>query len=108
MVFASPWFLLLLLSLPLLLWVGWPSRGPRWRRAIVSLALRLRIVLLLIASLAGLEMKRASDDLSVVFLVDYSDSMPAPARQLALSYVRQALQPMGPNAKAAARLSGAG
>ena len=107
MVFASPWFLLLLLSLPLLLWVGWPSRGPSRRREIVSLALRLLIVLLLIASLAGLEMKRASDDLSVVFLVDYSDSMPAPARQLALSYVRQALQHMGPNDKSAVILFGA-
>ena len=107
MIFTSPWLLLLLLTLPLLLWLGWPSRGPSRRREIISLALRLLIALLLIASLAGLEFKRASDDLSVVYLIDYSDSMPAPARQLELAYVREALSHMGPNDQSAVVLFGA-
>ncbi len=104
---TSPWFLLLLLFLPLLFWLGWPSRGPSRRREIVSLVLRLLIALLLIASLAGLEIRRASDDLAVVYLVDYSDSMPIQARRLELAYVREALARMGPNDKSAVILFGA-
>ncbi len=107
MVFTSPLFLLLLLFLPLLIWLGWPSRGPSRRREVLSLGLRLLIALLLIAGLAGLEVKRAADELSVVFLVDASDSMPLAARQLALDYVRAALQHMGPKDKAGVILFGA-
>jgi secreted protein with Ig-like and vWFA domain len=107
MLFTSPLFLFLLLFLPLLIWLGWPSRGPSRRREILSLGLRLLITLLLIAGLAGLEIKRIADELSVVFLVDSSDSMPPAARQLALGYVRSALQRMGPNDKAGVILFGA-
>ena len=73
----------------------------------LSLGLRLLIALLLIAGLAGLEVKRAADELSVVFLVDASDSMPPAARQLALDYVRSALQRMGPKDRAGVILFGA-
>src|SRR5574337_1944763 len=107
MLFTSPLFLLLLLSLPLLVWLGWPSRGPSRRRELLSLALRLVIALLLVAGLAGLEVNRAADELSVVFLVDASDSMPPAARQLALGYVRTALQRMGPKDRAGVILFGA-
>ncbi len=97
MTFTSPWLLVLLLALPLIVWLGRPSRGPSRRREIISLGLRLLIALLLILGLAGLEMRRAAADLAVVYLVDHSDSMPAAARQVALDYVRAALQTMGPN-----------
>ncbi|MGH2522054.1 MAG: VWA domain-containing protein, partial [Anaerolineales bacterium] len=100
MTFTSPIFLFLFLFLPLLIWLGWPARGPSRRREIISLGLRLLIALLLILGLAGLEVRRAADELSVVFLVDHSDSMPPAARQLALNYVRQALQRLGPRDKA--------
>src|SRR5438309_6675306 len=99
MAFTAPWFLLLLLSLPFIIWLGWPSRGPSRRREIVSLLLRLLIALLLIAGLAGLELRRGADELSVVYLVDHSDSMPAVAQQVQLDYVRQAMQKMGPRDK---------
>src|SRR3990172_8808355 len=107
MVFTSPLLLLLLLFLPLLIWLGWPSRSPSRRRELLSLGLRLLIALLLIAGLAGLEVKRAADELSVVFLVDASDSMPLAARQLALDYVRTALRHLGPKDKAGVILFGA-
>ena len=62
MTFAAPWFLLLLLALPFLVWVGRPSRGPSRRREIFSLALRLLIALLLILGLAPLlSLKRHAD-----------------------------------------------
>ncbi len=115
MSFSSPLFLLLLLALPLIVWLGWPSRGPSRRRETVSLILRLLMALLLILGLAGLEVRRASSTLSVVFLVDSSDSMTVPItignipttpRQLALEYVRRALQEMGPDDQAGVILFG--
>lgn len=115
MSFSSPVFLLLLLTLPLIVWLGWPSHGYGRRREIVSLGLRLLLALLLILGLAGLEVRQASNTLSVVFLVDSSDSMTVPMqvgeiettpRQLALEYVRRALREMGPDDKAGIILFG--
>lgn len=115
MSFSSPFYLLLLLALPLVVWLGWPSRGPSRRREIFSLALRLLMALLLILGLAGLEIRRAANNLSVVFLVDSSDSMLVPLeisgiettpRGLALEYVRRALQAMGPDDEAGVILFG--
>jgi uncharacterized membrane protein len=73
----------------------------------VSLALRLLIAILLVAGLAGLEVKRVSDELSVVFLVDASDSMPPAARPAALGYIRDALQRMGSKDRVGVILFGA-
>ena len=101
MTFSTPLALLLLLALPAVLWLGWPARGPSRLRESLSVALRLLIALLLVLGLAGLELRRAADALSVVYLVDHSDSMPPAARQVALTYVRQALQLMGPNDRSA-------
>ncbi|MCS6909911.1 MAG: VWA domain-containing protein [Anaerolineales bacterium] len=115
MSFSSPLFLLLLLTLPLIGWLGWPSRGYGRRREIVSLGLRLLLALLLILGLTGLEVRQPSNALSVVFLVDSSDSMTVPMRvgdiettprQLALEYVRRALREMGPDDKAGIILFG--
>jgi uncharacterized membrane protein len=113
--FSSPFFLLLILALPLLAWLGWPSRGPSRGREFVSLVLRVLIALLLILGLAGLEIRRQSESLSVVFLVDDSDSMRVPInisnvaatpRQLALAYVREALKEMGSSDQAGIILFG--
>ncbi|MEP7359337.1 MAG: VWA domain-containing protein, partial [Anaerolineales bacterium] len=101
MTFTNPWLLLLLLALPFIFWLGRPSRGPSRRREIISLALRLLIALLLVLGIAGLELRRPADELSVVYLVDHSDSMPPPAQQVELDYVRQAMLKMGPRDKSA-------
>src|SRR3990172_8009575 len=106
MIFIAPVFLFLFLLLLLVLWLGWPSRGPSRGREILSLALRLLIAALLILALAGLEVRRAGNQLSVVFLVDNSDSLPPAARQAALAYVRAALQEMGPDDRAGVILFG--
>lgn len=106
MFFTSPWFLLLLLALPIIVWLGWPSRGPSRRRETISLLLRLLIAVLLVVGLAGLEVRRGADELSVVYLVDHSDSMPAGAQQVALDYVRQAMQKMGPRDRSAVVIFG--
>ncbi|MEJ2263847.1 MAG: hypothetical protein P8X95_10410, partial [Anaerolineales bacterium] len=72
--FANPAGLIFLVSLPLFLILGWPSKGSDRRRETVSLGLRLIVASCLILALAGLETMRASRDLSVVFLIDASDS----------------------------------
>jgi Mg-chelatase subunit ChlD len=93
--FANPAGLIFLASLPLFLILGWPSRGSDQRRETVSLGLRLIMAACLILALAGLETLRASRDLSVVFLIDASDSMPPAAKSAAEDYVRRAISKMG-------------
>ncbi len=99
--FTSPLLLFLLLLLPAVAALGWPSRGFARRREIASLVLRLFIVLCLIFSLAGLEIARAADELAVVFLIDASDSMPASAKAAAVDYTRQAVAAMRADDQAA-------
>ena len=101
MSFSSPYFLLLLAALPLLVWLGWPSRSASRGREWASLGLRLAIALALVLALAGLEVAQPNDQLAVVFLIDASDSMPTQAKALSVAYVRQALQAMRPNDRAA-------
>jgi Mg-chelatase subunit ChlD len=93
--FANPAGLIFLVSLPLFLILGWPSKGSDRHREILSLGLRLIVAACLILALAGLETMRASRDLSVVFLIDASDSMPLAAKSAAEDYVRRAISEMG-------------
>lgn len=107
MTFTSPFYLLLLLLLPLFAWMGYPSHGPSRTRETISLLLRLTIVLSLILSLAGLEIRRAGNELAVVFLVDISDSMPPAAVAAEMDYLRAALAATGPDDQSAIVLFGA-
>ncbi len=107
MKFTSPLFLVLLLLVPVIAWMGWPAAGPARKREFSSLALRLMIVILLIFSLAGIEIVRSGNNLAVVFLVDVSDSMPDEAVSAELIYLRSALDGIGPDDQAAVVLFGA-
>lgn len=106
--FSSPLALLLLVLLPIFFWAAGIDSAVRSRkRETISLALRLTIALCLILALAGLEIPRGGDELAVVFLVDVSDSMPETARSAAFGYVRQAMQAMQADDRAAVILFGA-
>ena len=105
--FTSPFFLLLLLLVPIVVWMGWPARGPARRRELASLTLRLAIVLSLIFALAGTEILQSGKDLAVVFLMDVSDSMSEEAIAVEVNYVRSALEAMGPDDRSAIILFGA-
>jgi Mg-chelatase subunit ChlD len=107
MAFSTPLLLLLLAALPIFAWLGWPSRSAARGREIASLAIRLVIAAALILALAGLEVVQPSDQLAVVFLIDASDSMPQTAKALALQYVRQSMQAMGRDDRAAVIVFGA-
>src|SRR6266542_793679 len=105
--FTQPLFLLLLLLVPLVVYIGAPSKGASRRRETFSLALRLIIILCLILAIAGLEIVQSGNNLAVVFLVDVSDSMPQQAVDSEVEYVRQALKSMSADDKAAIILFGA-
>lgn len=95
--FSRPIWLLLLLGLPAIVWLAlrlsYASLGPyqKW----LSLALRVVIWLLLVASLAGVQFVRLSDRVSVVVAVDSSDSVDdarLPAVEAALDEARETMK----------------
>ena len=107
--FTTPLALLFMLFIPFVVYLGWPGAGFNRRREIISLTIRGILLTCLILALAGLELTSPAGKgsaLAVVFLVDYSDSMPEAARQVAEDYVRQALQAMKPDDQAAVILFG--
>jgi Mg-chelatase subunit ChlD len=107
--FSRPWALVLLLLLvPLAVYLSRTSLALlRRNRRRFSLALRILIIILLVLALAGLEVVNASDRLSVVFLLDRSDSVPAAQKAQQSEYVAQALRQMGPNDQAGVVVFGA-
>jgi Mg-chelatase subunit ChlD len=105
--FAAPFYLILLLLVPLTAWMGWPAKGPARKRETVSLILRITILICLILSVAGLEIVRSGNELAVVFLVDVSDSMPQEAIDSEVAFVQGAIESMGADDKAAIVLFGA-
>lgn len=105
--FTAPFFLLLLLLVPLAVYIGAPSKSSSRRRELLSLGLRLIIILCLIFAIAGLEIVQSGNNLAVVFLVDVSDSMPQQAVDSEVNYIREALKSIGADDKAAIILFGA-
>ncbi len=86
--FESPLYLLLLAILPILWWTSFRSLaglGPV--RRYLSLFLRSTVVAGVILALAGIQWVRTSDRLTVVYLLDQSESIPVAKRQLMLDYV---------------------
>jgi len=74
---AQPWWLLLLLLVPLVFWFSYRSLaglGPvrRW----VALGLRCLLLTLVVLALAELRIKHQNDTVTVLFLVDRSLSIP--------------------------------
>jgi uncharacterized membrane protein len=116
MTFSTPAALLLLFpAAAFVLWVAWPAvraagkaRRPAGRRGatVASLVLRLLIVTLLVLSVAGAQWTRAGDDLSVIFLVDASDSMSPEQAAAAGQFVRQAVAAAGADDRAGVILFG--
>ncbi len=91
--FQHPWYLLLLLLIPLVWWLGLKSLaglGP-WRRSI-AIALRTAVMLLVIFAIAGIQWIWSSEKLTVIYLLDQSDSIPVAKRQLMFEYAIQSVK----------------
>src|SRR5258706_3263433 len=101
MSFSYPLALLLLLSLPLFFWLGRPrgiwARGRAW----VAFALRALIIILLSLALGGTQIKQSSNRLSVVFLIDASDSVSPQALDSARQLADDTIAQMQPDDSAA-------
>jgi uncharacterized membrane protein len=91
-IFDSPWFLLLLLVLPVL-WV-WSYRslaGLGKVRRIVALGLRTLVMLLLIFAVANMRLLRTSEKLTVIYLLDQSASIPKEQREAMADFARESV-----------------
>ena len=86
--FDQPWYLLLLLFLPVMWVLSFRSLSGLGRvRRIVTLGLRSIVLLCLVLALAGIQYRKTGDRLTVIFLLDQSESIPRAKRDLMLSYV---------------------
>ncbi|TWU55072.1 VWA domain-containing protein [Rubripirellula reticaptiva] len=86
--FDHPGYLWLLLALPLLWWVGFASLAVLGsvRRAL-TLLLRTVVWTAIVFAIAGVQMVWVSDRVTVMYLLDQSESIPAAKRQVMLDYV---------------------
>lgn len=93
--FDRPWWLLLLVVVPLpalaalfLWWRNYRSLAGfgRWQR-FAALALRTALLLLFVLALAEIQVLRTSERLTVIYLLDQSESVPPLKRQAMLDYV---------------------
>jgi len=86
--FASPWFLGLLIGLPLVFW--WARRsmaGLGRMRALLAMGLRLTLIVLLVFALAEAQSQHRSQAVCVVYLLDHSQSIPREQRDAMFEYV---------------------
>jgi uncharacterized membrane protein len=91
--FNNPWYLLLLGLLPLLAWASYRSLSGlgKWRRWI-AIALRSVVMALLICALAEMQYQRTSDRLTVIYLLDQSQSIPESRRAAMIRYVNASIR----------------
>ena len=91
--FGRPVYLLLLLLLPLLWVFSFRSlAGLGTTRRIMALVLRSAVLLLFVAALAEVQLRSVSNKITVIYLLDQSESIPLPKRQLMLEYVAEAVR----------------
>ena len=88
--FVHPWYLALLLLLPLLWVFSFRSLAGLGRfRRLFALAFRTLVFVLVVLALAEVQMLRTSEKMTVIYLLDQSESIPLVQRQAMLEYVRQ-------------------
>ena len=87
--FDRPLFLLLLLTIPILWLASFRSLSGLGRiRRFFALLLRTAVFTAIVLALAEIQVRRTSERLTVLYLLDQSQSVPAGQRQAMLEYVR--------------------
>ena len=85
--FDSPWYLLLLGIVPVMWWFsfrGLSGLGPV--RRIMAMSLRTAVLVLFIFAIAGIQLEKSTDRLTVIFLLDQSKSIPKEHRDAMVEY----------------------
>lgn len=90
--FDSPWYLLLLLLLPVIWVTSYRSLAGlgRWRR-LWAIAFRSLVLLLLVLALADMQYQRKNDSMTVLYLLDQSMSIPEDHRRVMQEYVNESV-----------------
>jgi uncharacterized membrane protein/Mg-chelatase subunit ChlD len=88
--FQSPWWLLLLLVIPVMWALSLRSlSGLGRRRRWAALLFRTVVLTAVILALAEVQLKRTSDRLTVLYVLDVSESIPRKQRQAMVKYVNE-------------------
>lgn len=88
--FDQPWTLLLLLAIPVLFVISFRSLAALGKyRRMFALGYRGRVLLLMILALAGVQLQKISERMTVMYLLDQSESIPKSVREAMLQYVMQ-------------------
>lgn len=88
--FDRPWYLLLLALIPVLWIFSFHSlAGLGSVRRILAITFRTIVLAMLIVALAEVQLKRTSEQMTVFYLLDQSESIPLSQRQAMLNYVVQ-------------------
>src|SRR3954451_18668665 len=91
--FDSPGYLLLLALLPVLWWFSMRSlAGLGNTRRFLALVFRSVIFLLLVAAAAEMQLRKQSDRLTVIYLLDQSLSIPREQREHMIDFVNASIQ----------------
>lgn len=90
--FDKPWYLLLLAVVPLLWIFSFKSlAGLGNFRRFLAIALRTLVVILVVLALAEVQLLRTSQKVTVIYLLDQSESIPQERREAMLDYVVKAV-----------------
>ncbi|MFB3104847.1 MAG: VWA domain-containing protein, partial [Pseudomonadales bacterium] len=87
--FDSPWYLLLLVLAPIIWYFSSESlSGMGTVRRFCALTLRTVVLLLIVGSLAEIQYRRINDRLTVIYVLDQSESIPKSQRDTMLNFVK--------------------
>lgn len=88
--FDQPWLLVLIVGIPVLWIISYRSLAALGKyRRLFALGFRGRVLLLMVLALAGVQLQKVSERMTVMYLLDQSESIPKPVREAMLQYVMQ-------------------
>ncbi|HUE69296.1 MAG TPA: VWA domain-containing protein, partial [Pirellulaceae bacterium] len=87
--FENPWIpLILVVLIPALVIISYRTMANLGRfRGAFAMGYRSRVLALLVLALAGFQLQRVSDRVTVIYLLDQSESIPQATREVMLRYV---------------------
>ncbi|MEX2026511.1 MAG: VWA domain-containing protein, partial [Pirellulaceae bacterium] len=87
--FENPWIpLILLVLIPALIFISYRTMANLGRfRGAFAMGYRARVLALLVLALAGFQLQRVTDRVTVIYVLDQSESIPQTTREVMLRYV---------------------